>query len=713
VLLCAGQARAATYDVQACDYAGGPNYSWQPRTNHPNMAAFVACPAGSGPDAGIVVRTVVRQGQTVPLNAYAHQEFYAPAGTSIVRVEFSGFGHKANGSRYQVGLSNGSSFLWGWSAGNNPQLSWFGAPNHEVVNMAGSSVVYFEVLCGSPGGCSNDAAQGSPPSQADLHLSGISVRLEDHLGPGWDGASGWHSGWHNGDDRFAYAVNDNTGIREMRLVVDGTVRDHREYGCNYAFTVPCATHVDDALNLDTKVLSDAEHSFSIVAVDAAGNTAPWDGKIQTDNTPPGPVGAATLDGGEGWRSTNDFTARWSNPGDQVAPIAGAWYQLCRADAPTSCGAEIKRTGASITSLPHLEAAEPGDYILRVWLVDAAENAQKQNAIAAGHIRFDNEPPRDVGFEAPRRGDPPRLFLHATDAVSGLAGGDIELRREGTSDWRPLTTSSEKDGVEASLDDTALADGAYDVRGRVRDRAGNERSTDALLAGGRMRVVLPLRSPFSIVAGFERRKRAARKRGKRRGKTRLLTSVRVGFGRNVVIRGHVLDPAGRRVPGARVAIDQGPSSDRLSPLALITMDRNGVFRHIVGPGTNRLVRVRYVGSELTRPASTILRLHVTASSSMRARPQLVLNGGSTTFSGKLRGLVPKGGKLVALQAFFRGHWRTFATPRTDARGAWRSAYRFEATRGRVRYRFRVLIPSEPAYPYASGRSRPISVAVQGL
>jgi hypothetical protein len=75
-------------------------------------------------------------------------------------------------------------------------------------------------------------------------------------------------------------------------------------------------------------------------------------------------------------------------------------------------------------------------------------------------------------------------------------------------------------------------------------------------------------------------------------------------------------------------------------------------------------------------------------------------------------VPDGGKLIDLQAYYRGGWRTFATPRTDARGRWSYRYRFGATRGTVRYRFRARIRREAAYPYELGYSRRVVVTVRG-
>ena len=79
---------------------------------------------------------------------------------------------------------------------------------------------------------------------------------------------------------------------------------------------------------------------------------------------------------------------------------------------------------------------------------------------------------------------------------------------------------------------------------------------------------------------------------------------------------------------------------------------------------------------------------------------------------LRGPIPDGGKLIDLQAFYRGRWRTFAATRTDAQGRWSYDYRFEATSGLITYRFRARIRREAAYPYELGHSRVVRVTVRG-
>jgi hypothetical protein len=75
-------------------------------------------------------------------------------------------------------------------------------------------------------------------------------------------------------------------------------------------------------------------------------------------------------------------------------------------------------------------------------------------------------------------------------------------------------------------------------------------------------------------------------------------------------------------------------------------------------------------------------------------------------------LPAGGRTVDLQAYYRGAWRTFATPRAGARGRWRHPYRFGATRGRVTYRFRAVIKRDASYPYEHGTTPTVRVVVTG-
>jgi hypothetical protein len=83
-------------------------------------------------------------------------------------------------------------------------------------------------------------------------------------------------------------------------------------------------------------------------------------------------------------------------------------------------------------------------------------------------------------------------------------------------------------------------------------------------------------------------------------------------------------------------------------------------------------------------------------------------------GRARAGVPAAGKLVELQFFDRGKWRTFRTLRAaSSNGRWSYSYRFDGTRGRRTYRFRLRIPKEYGYPFSTGHSRRVAVTVRGL
>ena len=126
-----------------------------------------------------------------------------------------------------------------------------------------------------------------------------------------------------------------------------------------------------------------------------------------------------------------------------------------------------------------------------------------------------------------------------------------------------------------------------------------------------------------------------------------------------------------------------------------------------------MRFHFDGDGRYRSSEEAVTLKVPAATTLSASHRTRRNGQTVTFKGKLRSQpIPPAGKVLDLQAFYRRKWRTFATPRANAKGKWSYRYRFGATRGTVPYRFRVLIRPESAYPYDLGLSRTVRVVVRG-
>jgi hypothetical protein len=140
----------------------------------------------------------------------------------------------------------------------------------------------------------------------------------------------------------------------------------------------------------------------------------------------------------------------------------------------------------------------------------------------------------------------------------------------------------------------------------------------------------------------------------------------------------------------------------------TSGARGRFRIRIPPGASRAVRAVHLEGGAVRCSAT-RRLRVRAGVSLKLARNVVRAGGRVRFSGRLRGGPARGGRLVIVQAFDGGRWRTFASARTGERGRWSTSYRFSSGAS-GRFGFRALVRRQAGYPYASGVSRVRSVRV---
>jgi len=374
---------------------------------------------------------------------------------------------------------------------------------------------------------------------------------------------------------------------------------------------------------------------------------------------------------------------------------------------------LAKTDAS--SISGLTLPRAGQWVARVWLRDAAGNYTSDSAQSVP-LKLDDAPPV-VHFGAVDANDPTRIDLHASDAISAVTHAEIEIRRHGDARWLPIATTRSSSGFVAHLDDEHLPDGVYDVRARAEDSAGNEQSTTRELSGRVATRPVPARINTRLVAGQLKRVTARRANGKRRTRHIIVVRPIVGFGHTIPIRGRLTTPGGNPVANAGIEVWEqisisGAASRRV---AFVGTDRNGRFRFKALRGPSRVLRFHYVGSPLVRARSSEVEIHVKASSTLGTSRKSVVNGEDVVLRGRVQGRpLPSVGKLVQLQAYSRGNWLTFATPRANpTTGRWSYRYRFTSTRGTVRYRFRARVPREAGFPYSAGVSRFAYVTVHGL
>jgi len=530
------------------------------------------------------------------------------------------------------------------------------------------------------------------------HLESHAV-VEDYTAPGTPAVGGISGGWNSGEKHMNYFVTDaGSGIASVTLSVDGSLHRTVNHSCarlptgGYTTPVPCATATGNEFTVNEPgQLADGHHSLTVTSRDAGGAARATTKDFWVDNNAPGHPIDLAVTGGDGWRRTNDFSVTWENP-DQGngSEIAGAYYKVGSAPETPTDGTRVSGPGSVLDGV---RVPRDGDWTVHVWLEDAAGNADPGNAIAV-HARLDTTSP-SLAFANEQTAAEVRV--HTSDAHSGVTGGQIEIRRQGVPEWRELETRREGTDLVAAIPDDQLPRGTYELRAIATDAVGNTAITTRRANGQAMVVDLPLRTDTSLGASLSRRAGGAG--GGRR-------TMRIGYRKRAWLRG-VLRAGGALMPDTRVLIETRRLTRRAwQPLTEVVTDGSGRYAVRLPRGASREVRVRFAGNRSLQPAAEVARLLVRGWASLRLEPRSLRRGGTITFRGQIglfRARVPATGKLI--QYLDGRRWRpAVKLGHTGRRGRFAIRYRFRRISRPTRIYFRILVPAEGGWPYATGASR---------
>jgi hypothetical protein len=698
-------ASAGTYVVKAC-FSNGVNNAWYSFRHTEFADAYFDCRGSSSPgvgvEPGLVARNTGGSGLAV-LGAHARMTFDAPPGARIVYLSGGTKQYSAHG--WQAGIHDDTANRW-LSCCNT--LSTWQAFHLNVSSHRIGALVF----CADRNGCRRDALYGYSA------LRDVSVTIYDDNAPNVaiTGGSLVASGWRSAVQEVTAAASDGVGIAQMAALIDGVAKHKVDSTCAYTVVVPCPNPTR-TLQIDTRTLGDGRHTLSIQVTDSAQNTRTLSRTVAVDNTAPGSPQGLAVTGGDGWKAKNEFRLSWRNPPERHAPVQSAVVAVCPltrpARDPLGCPRTAYRTATGET--PPIRVPGAGQWRTHVWLRDAAGNENPGSA-AEAVLRFDDAPPTiSIRPQAPDQ--PAVVRVRARDGLSPLAVREILLRRRRHTSWVSLPVTPDPDGFSAFVNDERFPDGVYELRARAVDQAGNERSTDKRDDGASALLALPLRIKARLAVGRPKRVRARGAGGKRRYRIVLIERPRSNYGQTIPLRGRLTSPGGNPLAGREVQVSERTkvAGAGWRPIATLRTSHTGRFTFKALRGPSRTLRFRFGGADTIRGRTALVRLGVRASTTLQASRGSVVNGEDVTFRGRVRGApIPATGKLIELQARTRGGWRTFATTRASARtGRWSYAYRFSATRGTVRYRFRARVPKESGFPYESGTSRPVGVRVRGL
>jgi hypothetical protein len=711
VLVLAAPAAAGIYPVHACEpTAGDVNHSWVSSRDTSLLLAFANCPPKPGSkdrQEGLVTQSEGNPAAprtSMGLFNHSAWTFRAPAGASLAKVTyrhtFCGIGG------FQAGLLNAAD-KWLDYAGPN----WCGnaLPDPVTLDLHGTTALRLITMCAEL------RCEVGSTTQAWATLRSATVWVQDWTLPSVSGGGPLATeSWVGGTVPAPVYASDNVGVSRVELWLGDKQAALDERRCDYTYVVPCPSS-GATYNVNTRIVEDGLQVVTFRTLDSAGNANAARRTLYVDNSAPASPRELSVDGGVGWHTANDFVLRWTDPPQgSAAPITGVQTAICPRATPLDTLSGCVRASHPARQRPiasGIRVPGEGEWTARVWLADAVGN---ENPLSAEQVplRFDGSPPEAVLADIDAQ-DPRRITVVARDDISGVAGGDIEISREGSSRWISLPVESTATGLTTLVDDAALPDGIYDVRARVVDAAGNERTTTVRASGAQAHLSLPLRVPTVLRAGRPITVRGSN--GRRR--TALARTATAPFGSPVQIRGRLTVPGGNPLAGADVdVLERTALPDQPWIRTGITRtDSRGRFAYRVLPGPSRTVLFRYGGTQVIRAQTAAVQIRIRAATSLRVNRPAVVNGEDVVFRGRVRGgPIPSVGKLVQLQAYSRGGWRTFATPRARARShRWSYRYRFTATRGTVRYRFRAVVPAEGGFPFVRGGSRSVKVIVRGL
>lgn len=715
----ASAATAGAYTVVSCN-AAPPTHSgaaWQVQAGSVN--SYQLCPSHGGgtPNTrGISTRAV---GRTFSGGEFSRWWFYAPPGTTISRLDWAGrIARDSPSWATEISAQGGVSYArligYGAQPGASQYTSAFEIPNPTTVwTPAGTTSLTQNVQCGA----------GSCASGATMHTYHAAVTLTDHWNPSLSMGGVAEGEWVRGDRTISFNASDNTGIKRAQLYLDHKPEQdlQKGFGCDYSRPVPCSNQTD-TFTLRTGEGPDGPRLVEVLVHDGSDTTAIAGRTIRVDNTPPSQVTPAAV-GGSGWRRSDGFDVGWASAADGGSPIVGGRWELCKAGR-TACVAR-DFSASDPTGLSDLLVAADGSYELRVALRDQAGNQPPLSDAQPAPLRLDRQAPL-VALEPLNPNAPMQVTATATDGLSGVASGQIEMQRRGSGQWRELPTEIEGRRLVAEIDDERFDDGSYELRARAVDHAGNETSTHVETGGARAARQLPLRIKTRLIAGQRSvtkvKRIVTRGKGKKR-RRQIVIREKVAYRKQVAVRhrgaatvnGRLTNPDGQPLRDVAIEVSARPAlpGAGFAAAGFVRTDSDGRFSYRLRGTSSRTLRFRYPGTSRIRPAVTDISVAVPASSTFRLSPPRIFNGETVTFAGRVRGgPIPAQGKLVELRKWTGRRWDPFRVVRSAPDGRWRHTEAVLSVRGLVTFRLRATIPAEAGFPFATGHTSVHKLRVRG-
>ena len=284
VLAC--PALAGSYVVTACSPTTSPGLWAQTNTFPTALTTGNQCggpaigPLDGSHTGALYAEDVLGSSENIPDGSRAGWTFTAPAGTTIRAISYYRSLSAYNDQNISAGLYSADG-----TALEECRIPWPFVPpasiycdktNNQVpVTFSGlnTSSLFLGIKCELvTGGIACITGGTIHAAKADLYSA--RVTLSENVAPTLTNVAGpaWGGGTVTGTVPVTFAASDASGIRQQLVRSEtGQTVTSATNPCDFTLAQPCPQQPSGSLNIDTRRVADGAHTFSLVAVDAAGN----------------------------------------------------------------------------------------------------------------------------------------------------------------------------------------------------------------------------------------------------------------------------------------------------------------------------------------------------------------------------------------------------------------------------------------------------------
>ncbi|MGO9957759.1 MAG: hypothetical protein ACLP50_17605 [Solirubrobacteraceae bacterium] len=499
--------------------------------------------------------------------------------------------------------------------------------------------------------------------------------------------------------------------------------------------------------------SSGSFPLQLNAVNAAGVTSSVSETVEVDQVQPAVTLTTPNDANPGGWSVNHAVT--VDAAVHTGP-SGVSSLTCSVDH----GAMKPYTSAGVS------VSGNGKHVVICVVANQAVDPQGAHNTGSSSMTIDiDEQPVTLSFDPQDPSNPAQVVVDSSDSESSVAGGQIEMAPQGTTNWTQIPTTFASNGqLIATIPDAGLS-GPYTIQATACSQVGNcgsasetltmplrtsassdvsfdtivdplvaEKVKERVLVGWHWAAVLSHGQAVKVKRGGHYKtitvikmvEQCTRKRvkvAKHRWKlTRtckvpriaLRDNEHVEYGQSVTVHGLLLTSQDLPIGDTPVQIWTAPNNQlgQFTQLTTTTTSPQGAWSATLPAGPSRIVQARYGGSATILPATGQATVTVPAKITITSiTPRHIPWGATITITGELSGgYLPPGGALIELRYSYGDAQTTYGVKTHVSTRTFTTTFTFGPGQTPLTFGFGLATLPTADYPYTPAASNIVDVRV---